>query len=92
MVADNYRAARAMLQRRASDMSGALTDAELTHAAQAGNIGSLGLLLERHRASMQAVALSLLGYGPEAQDAVQDAMLIALHRIGEVREPNSARS
>jgi RNA polymerase sigma-70 factor (ECF subfamily) len=41
---------------------------------------------------MQAVALSLLGYGLEAQDAVQDAMLIALHRIGEVREPNAAGS
>jgi RNA polymerase sigma-70 factor (ECF subfamily) len=36
---------------------------------------------------MRAVALSLLGYGPDAEDAVQDASLVALRRIGEVRDP-----
>jgi len=59
-------------------MSGMPTDAELVRAARAGSPASLGGLLERHRASMQAVALRFLGYSPEAQDAVQDAMLIAL--------------
>lgn len=73
-------------------MSGAQSDQELARAAQAGDTASLGLLLERHRAAMQAVALSLLGYRPETQDAVQDAMLVALRRIGELRDPTAVGS
>jgi RNA polymerase sigma-70 factor (ECF subfamily) len=63
------------------------TDEELTLRAQSGETGALGLLLARHQAPMRAVALSLLGYGPDAEDAVQDAALTALRRIGDVREP-----
>ncbi|WP_042416509.1 RNA polymerase sigma factor [Streptacidiphilus anmyonensis] len=63
------------------------TDEELTRRAQAGEAGALGLLLGRHQAPMRAVALSLLGYGPDAEDAVQDAALTALRRIGDVRDP-----
>ncbi len=64
-------------------------DARLTRAAQAGDIAALGLLLEQHRAGMRAVALSILGPGPDADDAVQDATLIALCRIGDVRDPEA---
>jgi len=64
-----------------------LTDEELTRRAQAGETGALGLLLARHQAPMRAVALSLLGHGPDAEDAVQDAALTALRRIGDVRDP-----
>ncbi|MEV7238168.1 sigma-70 family RNA polymerase sigma factor [Streptomyces sp. NPDC051020] len=66
-----------------------LTDAELTRRAQAGETGALGLLLARHQAPMHAVALSLLGQGPDADDAVQDAALTALRRIGDVRDPSA---
>lgn len=62
-------------------------DAELVLLAQAGDAAALGALLARHEAGMRAVALSVLGYGPDAEDAVQDAMLVALRRIGEVRDP-----
>lgn len=62
-------------------------DEELTRRAQAGETGALGLLLARHQAPMRAVAMSLLGYGPDAEDAVQDAALTALRRIGDVRDP-----
>ncbi|CAN5753766.1 sigma-70 family RNA polymerase sigma factor [soil metagenome] len=65
-------------------------DAALVEAAQAGSAASLGTLLERHRASMLAVAIGQLGYGPEAQDAVQDAMLIALQRLTDIRDPGAA--
>lgn len=68
----------------ATDVS---SDAELVRAAQAGNVESLGLLLARHQAPMRAVALSILGYGPDADDAVQEASLVALRRIGDVRTP-----
>ncbi|MEU7841264.1 sigma-70 family RNA polymerase sigma factor [Micromonospora sp. NPDC049114] len=62
-------------------------DAELVALAQAGDAAALGALLTRHEAGMRAVALGVLGYGPDAEDAVQDAMVTALRRIGEVRNP-----
>jgi RNA polymerase sigma factor (sigma-70 family) len=62
-------------------------ETDLVRAAQAGDVTALGLLLARHEAGMRAVALSLLGHRPEVDDAVQDAMVLAVRRIGEVREP-----
>lgn len=66
-----------------------LSDTELVKAAQTGDVASLGILLERHRASLYAVALKILGYTPQAQDAVQDAFLIALRKIDQLREPEA---
>ena len=63
-----------------------LGDAELVRMAQRGDATSLGVLLERHRAPLHALAIGILGSGSEAQDAVQDAFLIALRRIDQVRE------
>jgi RNA polymerase sigma factor (sigma-70 family) len=65
------------------------TDTELVRAAQTGEVTALALLLEHHRAGMRAVALSILGPGPDADDAVQDAVLVALRRIGDVRDPDA---
>ena len=65
------------------------SDAELARAAQGGDATSLGILLERHRAPLYALALRMLGHGPEAQDAVQDAFLIALRSIDRLREPEA---
>ena len=64
-----------------------LSDAELTRAAQAGDAGSLGVLLARHEAGMRAVALGMIGYGPDTDDVVQDAALVAVRRITDVRNP-----
>ncbi|MET7572375.1 sigma-70 family RNA polymerase sigma factor [Streptomyces sp. NPDC005492] len=64
-------------------------DAGLTLAAQAGDVSALGLLLERHRAGMRAVAVSVLGPGPDVDDVVQDAALTALRRVGDVRDPEA---
>lgn len=66
------------------------TDADLVVLAQAGDGASLGRLLERHRPHMLAVAFSILGPGPDAHDAVQDACLLALGRIGQLRDPQAA--
>lgn len=71
-------------------LSGAPLDFELVRAAQAGDAGSLGLLLARHQATMHAVALAMLGHSPDAEDAVQEAALIALRRIGDLRDPDAA--
>ena len=64
----------------------------LVRAAQAGDTAGLGALLERHRSRLHAIAVSMLGHGPQAEDAVQDAFLIALRRIGELRDPAAARA
>ena len=73
------------------DVAGAARteDAKLTRAAQAGEVAALGLLLERHRQGMRAVAVSILGPGADADDVMQDAALTALLRIGDVRDPEA---
>jgi RNA polymerase sigma factor (sigma-70 family) len=67
-------------------------DAELVRAARAGDASSLGVLLGRHRAELHAVALRMLDYGPEAEDAVHDTFLVALGRLDELREPAAVRA
>ena len=64
-----------------------LSDADLVRAAQGGDATSLGLLLERYRAALYARALGILGYGPQAEDAVHDAFVVALRKIDTVGEP-----
>jgi RNA polymerase sigma-70 factor (ECF subfamily) len=59
----------------------------LVLAAQAGDALAMGMLLERHRARLHAVAASMLG--PDAEDAVHDAYLTAMRRIGELRDPDA---
>ncbi|WP_411093564.1 RNA polymerase sigma factor [Streptomyces sp. 049-1] len=71
-------------------VGGGPLDSELVRAAQAGDVSCLGLVIARHRASMYAVALGLLGHSPDAEDAVQEATLIALRRIGDIRDPEAA--
>ncbi|KUN18404.1 RNA polymerase subunit sigma-24 [Streptomyces antibioticus] len=64
-------------------------DAALTLAAQSGDVSALALLLERHRPGMRAVALSLLGPGPDVEDVMQEAALVALRRITDIRDPEA---
>src|SRR5829696_3526661 len=67
-----------------------LCDEELAKAAQRGDTVSLGILLERHRAPLQALALRVLGHRPQqAQDVVQDVFLVALSTIEGLREPKA---
>lgn len=73
-----------------TDLRGDVTDAGLVRAARAGDAASLGTLLDRHRARMYAVALGVLGAGPDAEDAVQDAALIAVGRLDDLRDPEAA--
>jgi RNA polymerase sigma-70 factor, ECF subfamily len=71
-------------------MAPVVGDTELVHAARAGDAGALGGLLERHRAALYASALSILGERAEAQDAVQDAYLVALKHLDDLRDPAAA--
>lgn len=65
------------------------SDAQLVHAARAGDALNMGVLLERHRAPLHALALGMLGHGPQAQDAVHDTFLIALLKLESLEDPNS---
>ncbi|MFD5830140.1 RNA polymerase sigma factor [Lentzea sp. NPDC060358] len=67
-------------------------DAELAHAAQAGDVSALGTLLTRHRPALLAIAVAMLGPGPDADDAVQETCLVALRRIGDLRDHAAAGS
>lgn len=70
----------------------AQADGELARAARAGDTTALGALLERHRAVMLAEALRLTREPAAAQDAVQEACLIAVRRIDALRDPDAARA
>ncbi len=63
------------------------SDGDLVRAARAGDGASLGTLFERYRAPLYALALRLLGHGPDAQDAVHDTFLVALRQLNQLREP-----
>ncbi|MET8281706.1 RNA polymerase sigma factor [Micromonospora sp. NPDC005174] len=65
--------------------------AQLVRSAQQGDTASFALLFDRHYAGMLAVARRLLGGGPDAEDACQDAAITAFSRIGELRDPSAAR-
>jgi RNA polymerase sigma factor (sigma-70 family) len=64
-----------------------LSDAELVQLAWRGNSAAFGAVLDRHRVAMFARALGLLGEREAAADAVQDAFVIALRRLDQLREP-----
>jgi pimeloyl-ACP methyl ester carboxylesterase len=73
-------------------MNDELPDAELLRCAQNGDVAALGVLLQRHQAPMRAVALSVLGHGPDTEDAprwaeelrkgIPGARLVVLERSG----------
>ena len=52
-------------------------------------MAALGVLLDKYRPAMLAVALGVLGRPSDAEDAVQDAMLTALGRIQDLRDPGA---
>jgi RNA polymerase sigma factor (sigma-70 family) len=65
------------------------SDADLLGAAHRGDAAALGLLLERHRPRLYATALRVVGYRPDAEDAVQETCLAALLHLGAVRDPHA---
>jgi RNA polymerase sigma-70 factor (ECF subfamily) len=67
-----------------------MREEDLVRAAQAGDAVALGLLLEAHQARLYATALALLRDPTQAQDAVQDALLVAVQRIQDLRDPAAA--
>ena len=64
----------------------------LTTQARAGDAEAFGMLYESHARDMYRYALYALGSESLAQDAVQDAALLALRAVHSLRDPASFRS
>jgi hypothetical protein len=73
----------------ASPVPGGPSDAGLVHSALDGDVASFSALLDRYRASRYARALAYLGRPEDAADAVQETFLLALTRLGQVRDPEA---
>jgi len=65
------------------------SDAGLVDSALGGDVASFSALLGRYRASLYARALACLGQPEDAADAVQETFLLALTRLGQVRDPEA---
>ena len=63
------------------------TDGELVLRARKGDDIAFGLLVERYQRAVYAVAVSVTGRHEDAEDAAQEAFLVALGRLDECRSP-----
>ena len=66
-----------------------LADAALVRAAQGGDAQAFALLVQQHAAGLRAVAIATLAYVDEVDDAVQDALLVALRKLPQLRDPDA---
>ena len=66
-----------------------VSDAALASLAQGGDLEALAVLLERHRPSLYAAAVGLLGNRADALDVVQDTFVVALLRLADLRDANA---
>jgi RNA polymerase sigma factor (sigma-70 family) len=73
----------------ASTVAGDASDAGLVRSALDGDVASLSALLDRYRASLYARAVAYLGRPEDAADAVQETFLLALTRLGQLRDPEA---
>jgi RNA polymerase sigma-70 factor (ECF subfamily) len=62
-----------------------VTDVDLVARARQGDPAAFGQLVERHQAAVYRAALAALGSPAEAEDAAQDAFLLAYRRLDGFR-------
>ena len=63
------------------------TDGQLVCRARQGDEVAFGMLVERYQRAAYVVALSVTGRHEDAEDAAQEAFLVALGRLDECRNP-----
>lgn len=68
-----------------------MVDRELVAVARAGEAAGVAALLARHRAAMRAAATAIVGPGNDVDDVVQDASIVAVRSISQLRDPDKAR-
>jgi RNA polymerase sigma-70 factor (ECF subfamily) len=62
-----------------------VSDLDLVARARQGDPAAFGELVERHRAAVYRAALAALGSHADAEDAAQDAFLLAFRRLDSFR-------
>jgi len=62
-----------------------VTDADLVTRARQGDSAAFGELVDRHRVAVYRAALAALGSHAEAEDAAQEAFLLAYRRLSTFR-------
>ena len=63
------------------------TDGQLVCRARQGDEVAFGMLVERYQRAVYVVALSVTGRHEDAEDAAQEAFLVALGRLDECESP-----
>jgi len=63
-------------------------DGALVQRARNGEAQAFGRLVQRYQRAAYAVALSVTGRHEDAEDAAQEAFLVALERLDECRSPD----
>ncbi len=61
-----------------------VSDVDLVARARQGDPAAFGELVERHRMAVYRAALAALGSHADAEDAAQDAFLVAFRRLGQL--------
>ncbi len=64
------------------------SDAYLVRKAQAGDGQAFGVLVSRYMRAAYAVSLSVTGRNDDAEDAAQEAFMVALARLDDCRTPD----
>ena len=68
--------------------TGSASDAYLVRKAQAGDSQAFGVLVGRYMRAAYAVSLSVTGRHDDAEDAAQEAFMVALARLDDCRTPD----
>ena len=68
------------------------SDALLARRAADGDEAAFAVIVRRHAALLRAFATRLVSSSADADDAVQDALITAWERIGELDDPSKLRS
>jgi RNA polymerase sigma-70 factor, ECF subfamily len=64
-----------------------VSDADLVHQAQRGDLPAYAELVNRYRVGLQRYALHLLGNREDAEEALQDSLVRAHRAIRDCRQP-----
>jgi RNA polymerase sigma factor (sigma-70 family) len=66
-----------------------IKDKEFVLKALKGDLASFGILFAKLKPSLHAHAIYLLGYTPQAEDAVSDTFIIAATKLGSLKNPEA---
>jgi RNA polymerase sigma-70 factor (ECF subfamily) len=67
-------------------------DGELVEQVRAGDSAAFGELVERHQAAVYRAALAVLGNAADAEDAAQEALVLAYRRLDQFRGDASVKT